>query len=240
MTEQAQDFPVFPFIQELFEDLTLTLPSLGCHFEGVVTSSDQTIHGRRIFVKNKLFLLFADLAQGRTQLKIKFTMALLNDLVELCFVVPEGSQNLSFEDHPSWDPEIFHLYRQSEGPGFAFHLPPGKPLQSGPILDWRELYRLYGSPTAGKTMLEAFLKRAEELVPALGKSINTGDLGEVQRLSHTLKGSARGVFAVPFSSRAHKLEMMSRGGNLNDADTLYKNLCTAYDELISFYAQGDS
>lgn len=88
-------------------------------------------------------------------------------------------------------------------------------------------------------MLEAFLKRAETLIPELQKAITEANLNEVQRLSHTLKGSARGVFAVPFSSRAHKIEMMARGGTLTEADTLYKNLSTAYDELMTVYAQGD-
>jgi hypothetical protein len=75
MVETPADFPIFPFVQELFEDLSITLPSLGCHFEGYATPNDLSSRGKRVTLKNKLFLLFADMAQGHQEMQVKFALS---------------------------------------------------------------------------------------------------------------------------------------------------------------------
>ena len=240
MAENLEDFAVFPFIQELFEDLSLTLPSLGCRFEGTVPPNDLTARARRVTLKNQLFLFFADLAQGHPVLTVKFTLAQLPQEAgyEWCFLLPKTfTPEFHPENLPSWQAD-FHRVLQAEGGGFALNLPMGSPLQVGPPIDWRELYRLYGSPQAGQEMLENFLRRSESILNDLTQQVKTQNASECFRLAHTLKGAARGVFALPLSTAALKLEMAGRGGDLQDAPQLLDDLNAVYKEMLEWYQRG--
>ncbi len=240
MPDLPEDFPVFPFVQELFEDLSLTLPSLGCRFEGTVPPNDLSAKARRTHLKNQLFLFFADLAQGRTVITVKFTLASGSDgRQEWCFLAPQVfTPEFAPENLPSWQPEFQRLV-MAEGAGFGFMLPQGTPLQVGPPLDWRELFRLYGSPQAGHDMVQNFLRRSEALMSQLDEAVKSQNASECFRLAHTLKGAARGIYALPFSMAALKLEMAGRGGNLAEAANLMTNTREVWQELVAWYRKGE-
>jgi HPt (histidine-containing phosphotransfer) domain-containing protein len=237
MAESSEDFSVHRFVQELFEDLSLTLPSLGCRFEGVVTPSALTVHGRTLFLKNKLFLLFADLSSQSATLHVKFRLALHSTDLVLGF----GCQPF-FSDRvvglPTWDKDLFSLFSSEEDQGFQLVLPAGKPLEVGPPVHWRELAQLYGGQGNGRKVLDHFLIRCHSLLPDLDAAIRASDAPAVLRVAHTLKGSARGVTAQALAEAALQLEMLGRSGNLASADELYRNLVVTYDQFIQWVREG--
>ncbi len=235
MAEAAEDFAVHRFVRELFEDLGLTLPSLGCGFEGIVTPNDLTVRGRQVFLKNKLFLLFADLASRSSKLRVQFRPSRVAEDLVLGFVCEPftGSSGL-----PGWDSALFEEFSSDEGSGFRLVLPPGAPLNSGPPVHWQQLGQLYGGLSNGRRMLEGVMERCRGLLPQLDKAIQTGDGPEILRTAHTLKGAARGVTARPLAETALQIEMVGRSGDLSAASTLFQELLVAYDELIQWIRQG--
>lgn len=237
MAETSEDFSVHRFVQELFEDLSLTLPSLGCRFEGSVTPSGLTVRGRTLFLKNKLFLLFADLSSNTATLSVKFRPALKGPDMIMGFAC-QPFDTARAATIPTWDPELFSTFTTDEGKGFQLILPAGKPLEVGPPVHWRELAQLYGGPGNGRKVLDHFLVRCKTLLPDLESAIHAGDSHAVLRAAHTLKGSARGVTAKALAEAALQLEMLGRSGDLSTAPDLYKDLLVTYDEFIHWVREG--
>lgn len=237
MAEPSEDFPIHRFTQDLFDDLALTLPSLGCHFQGAVTPSALTVHGRLLFLKNKLFLLFADMAAQTSNLEVKLRPTVQgSDLVLGYACNPFNAERT--QAAPTWDPQIFSVFSTAEGQGFQLRLPAGKPLEVGPPVHWRELAQLYGSPANGRKVLDHFLVRCQTLLADLNTAIETADSPSVLRAAHTIKGSARGVTAVALAEAALQLEMAGRSGDLSAAPDLYKDLMVTYDEFIRWVQEG--
>ena len=237
MAETSEDFSVHRFVQELFEDLGLTLPSLGCRFDGTVTPSALTVHGRPFFLKSKLFLFFADLAARTASLSVKFRPSTLGGDLGLGFVCqpfdPEACLTL-----PTWDPTLFEVFSSPEGQGFRCVLAVGAPLEVGPPIHWRQLAQLYGGKANGHQVLDHFLVRCTTLLPDLDRAIQAHDAPLVLRFAHTLKGSARGVTALALAEAALHLEMLGRSGDLETAPDLYKDLLVTYDEFIHWVQEG--
>jgi HPt (histidine-containing phosphotransfer) domain-containing protein len=239
MSETSEDFSVHRFVQELFEDLGLTLPALGCRFEGVVTPSSLTVHGRALFLKNQLFLLFADLASHSPHLSVKFRPAVRGtDLVLGFFCQPFDPAVMA--TLPTWDPTVYATFASAEGAGFHLDLPAGQPLEVGPPVHWRQLGQLYGGAANGRKVLDHFLVRSLELMADLQAAISAADAPAVLRVAHTLKGSARGVTAEALAEDALQLEMAGRAGDLSTAPELYKALQVSYDEFIRWVREGQS
>lgn len=237
MAEASEDFSVHRFVQELFEDLTLTLPSLGCRFEGIVTANSLTVHGRGHFLKNKLFLLFADLAAQSDRLVVRFRPAVKGDHLLLGFFC-EPFNLAAASAVPTWDQELWEGFTSLEGSGFRLSLPAGVPIEVGPPVHWHELAQLYGGAANGQQVLDHFLVRCRTLLPDLQAAIAAVDAPQVLRAAHTLKGSARGVTAQALAEAALQLEMLGRSGCLTGAAELYKALLVTYDEFIRWVQEG--
>jgi len=239
MTETSEDFSVHRFVRELFEDLGLTLPSLGCQFRGAVTPSALTVHGRPLFLKSKLFLLFADLATKASHLEVKFRPATTGTDLWLGFFCQPFS-SVDCPPLPHWDSSLFELFSSPEGDGFRFKLPLGAAIEVGPPVHWRELAQMYGGQVNGRQVLDHFLVRCETLVPDLERAIQAQDNSVVLRIAHTLKGSARGVTAQALAESALQLEMLARAGDMKTGPDLYKALLVTYDEFIHWVQEGQS
>lgn len=237
MTENPGEFAVYRFVQDLFEDLSLTLPSLGCSFEGTVTPNALTVRGESHWLKNKLFLLFADLATGKKSLEVRFQPTLRGRSIDLGYRCTPFDPD-AVVDLPGWDPSLFSLLPEVQAPGFTVTLPEGDPLDAGPPLQWQLLDQLYGTPTAGRQVLDQFLQRSKSLLVTVEQSIVAGDAPALLRAAHTLKGSARGVTANPLAEAALQLEMVGRSGALGQAADLYKALRGTYDEFMRWVREG--
>ena len=113
MTERPEDFSVHRFVRELFEDLSLTLPSLGCQFHGDVTANALTAHGNQTLLKTKLFLLFADLATRSPLLDVKFRPSIQDENLQLGFFCEPFSTE--WTALPRWDGSLFETFASGEG-----------------------------------------------------------------------------------------------------------------------------
>jgi len=237
MAEAHEDFAVYRFVQDLFEDLSLTLPSLGCVFVGTVTANALVVKGPAQGLKNKLFLLFADLALGSRTLSVRFLPSTQGPDLLMGFVCqpfyPEVATAL-----PGWDSESFTLLDAGLGLGFQFVLPTGKPLELGPPVHWQQLAQLYGGSAHGLAVLDHFVVRCRSLLPDLELAIRLADGPHLLRAAHTLKGAARGVTANSLAEAALQLEMLGRSGDLTTASDLYKALLVTYDEFIHWVREG--
>jgi len=236
MAETPEDFAVHRFVLDLFEDLSLTLPSLGCAFEGFVTPQALTARGPAQSLKNKLFLLFADLATVSPQLTVRFQPTVQgSDLVMSFLCTPF---EVAVASLPGWDAGLFEAFHTEEISGFRLVLPAGRPLEIGPPLHWHQLAQLYGGAANGLQVLDHFIKRSKALLSDLENAISTHDSAKLMRAAHTLKGSARGVTAHGLAEAAFQLEMLGRSGDLQAATDLYKALLVTYDEFILWVRKG--
>ncbi len=239
MTETSEDFSVHRFVGELFEDLGLTLPSLGCQFRGGVTANALTAHGQQALLKTKLFLLFADLATKSRKLDVKFRPFSQGENLQFGFFC-EPFSAADCQHLPRWDASIFETFVSDEGQGFRLTLPAGAPLEVGPPVHWRELAQMYGGGANGRKVLDSFLERSETLVGNLKAAVESRNPELVLRLAHTLKGSARGVTAQALAEAALQLEMLGRSRDLTEAPDLYKALLVTYDEFIHWVREGQT
>jgi HPt (histidine-containing phosphotransfer) domain-containing protein len=230
MAETSEDFAVHRLIRDLFDDLSLTLPSLGCSFEGLVAPSALTAQGAAQTLRNKLFLLIADLAAGVPRLTVRFEPSKSGSELTLGFVCTPFHP--APHTLPRWDANLFTVLAEDKGPGFQLSLPAGQPLQVGPPVDWKELGHRYGGEAQGRQLLDLFLARVVVLMDDLQACIGASDAPGVLRAAHTLKGSARGVTARALAEASLQLEMAGRSGVLTEARDLYKALRVTYDEFI--------
>jgi len=87
------------------------------------------------------------------------------------------------------------------------------------IIDWdAALEQMGGSQGTLREMITPFIEETGELLSALREAIETQRMEEVQRLAHTIKGTAFCFAAEPTAAAALRLEMMGRNRNLIDAD----------------------
>lgn len=235
MPETVEEFGVHRFVQDLFEDLNLTLPSLGCTFEGFVTWNALTGQGSLQRLRNKLFLYFADLATQSATLSVRCQPSVRGTALELDFLCnPFGEASRTL---PAWDPELFQPLAPP-GSGFCLLVPLGSPPDLGPPLHWERLSELYGGPAQGRQVLDQFVARSATLMDDLASAIRAGDANTMFRAAHTLKGSALGVTAQGLAEAALQLEMRGRRGELESSDDLYKALRVAYDEFVAWVRKG--
>lgn len=232
-------FEVYPFIQNFFQDLSLTLPALGCQFKGTITPSDIWAEADQNHLKNKLFLLFIDMAGEEKVLEFKFTLTMHEKHLRLCF---QPAQALKVFDHPeklaNWDPQLFQLFQTGDQPaGFCAEVDfgPERPDDRLPF-DKIKLFEAYGDRTTARNLAVAFAKRAETLVHDLDGALAAGQVEESLRLAHTLKGAARSIFALPLSKQAHLIEMQARSGDLTGTDKLYAELVQVYADFQKFFS----
>lgn len=192
-----------------------------------------------LFLKNKLFLLFADLSGHISSLSVKFLPAVKGPDLILGFSCRpfDAKRVLAL---PTWDRELFSVFESEEDQGFQLSLPSGKPLEVGPPVHWRELAQLYGGQGNGRKVLDHFLSRCQTLLPDLDAAIQASDGSAVLRVAHTLKGSARGVTAQALAEAALQLEMLGRSGDLAAAPALYKDLMVTYDAFLHCVREGHS
>ncbi len=239
MAELPEDFPVHRFVRDLFDDLTLTLPALGCAFRGSLGPNAVTAHGPSLGLKNKLFLLFADLATASPTLWVQFMTQVRGPNLVLEFHC-HPFDAASAASLPCWDQGLFELLSPDPSLGFGVTLPVGLPLEAGPPVHWQQLAQRFGGPENGRLVLDQFLIRCRILLPDLESAIANADSPNVLRAAHTLKGSAKGVTADALAEAAQELETLGRSGDLGGAPELYKALLVTYDEFIRWVREGQT
>jgi two-component system sensor kinase len=99
-------------------------------------------------------------------------------------------------------------------------------------LDWdAALRRVGGRADMLKKMVKVFLAECDKLIPRIRRAIDAGDAPDVQRLAHSLKGSA-GCFAAEAAvAAASRLEVMGRDGALENAGATFTVVRTEIERL---------
>ncbi|OHD11382.1 MAG: hypothetical protein A2Z96_03245 [Spirochaetes bacterium GWB1_48_6] len=235
--EYVTEFDIHTFVLRFFEDLSLTLPSLGCKFQGDTEVFNLAAVGDPNWLKNKLFLIFFDLANIHKEMNFKFAISHRESRVHFFF---RSTLPLSALDHPeslnSWDSTFFRVESQD---GWAnvltFDLPVGKAIFDASLpFDRRKALELYLQPETVEQVLKTFLSKVEEWMTNLDIAIEKGDHWEVFRLSHSLKGGARNIFALPLAAEAGILESRARIQDLTEAPQMYAKIRRQYQELMNF------
>jgi two-component system sensor histidine kinase/response regulator len=80
-------------------------------------------------------------------------------------------------------------------------------------------------------MVEIFDRDSSERMPKLQDAIKAGDSETVSAEAHALKGGLGNFFAAASFETAHKLEMMGRDGNLDEAEDTFQRLERELKEL---------
>lgn len=235
--EYVTEFDIHTFILRFFEDLSLTLPSLGCRFQGETDVFNLSAVGDPNWLKNKLFLLFFDLANAHKQMSFRFVVSHRESRVHFFF---RSQEPLTSLEHPeglnSWDGSFFRVESQ-EGFGsvLTFDLPVGKSVFDASLpFDRRKALELYLQTETVDQVLQTFLAKVDEWMGSLDKAIERGDHWEVFRISHSLKGGARNIFALPLAAEAGMLESRARIQDLSEAPQLYAKIRKKYAELMDF------
>jgi two-component system sensor kinase len=131
------------------------------------------------------------------------------------------------------------LFATVEGVAATVRIEPNEPNTSTAaessaesIMDWTAaLDRIGGREDLLKQMVGLFYKESDKLMPSLREAIARQDNPKVQRLGHSIKGSASCFAATPAMSAAVRLEFMGRDGNLSGADEAYALLELEIDRL---------
>ena len=84
-----------------------------------------------------------------------------------------------------------------------------------------------------RDVLDAFRQESRELVVEIQSAIAESDAPRVQRLAHTIKGSARLFPASPVRRIAERLEGMGRESALSEAEPVRLALADALTKLLS-------
>jgi CheY-like chemotaxis protein len=106
------------------------------------------------------------------------------------------------------------------------------PLEAG-LFDWDQAREQLGGSEAMIVDLAAlFVEECPKLVQAVQDAIDQGNLAELRRNAHTLKGSARVFFAQPTVDAAYRLEMMGRHGDLTGVHEAVEGLRYEVDRLM--------
>jgi CheY-like chemotaxis protein/HPt (histidine-containing phosphotransfer) domain-containing protein len=92
-----------------------------------------------------------------------------------------------------------------------------------------------GDTTVVDEILQYFLQDTPRQIAALGEAITRGNLEEVQRLAHTLKGSSSNVGAEPLREKAWSLE---HAESLAGAATLLADCRAELERVTAYLASG--
>lgn len=80
-------------------------------------------------------------------------------------------------------------------------------------------------------VVERFLEEIPDIVTRLEQAIARGNMAEIERISHQLRGTASVVGASRLSARAHKLELAGSKGALEQSTTLALQLVRELKKL---------
>jgi HPt (histidine-containing phosphotransfer) domain-containing protein len=103
----------------------------------------------------------------------------------------------------------------------ARHLRPGDHPAGEPVFDPRQaLEACLGDRAMLERLLEAFLARLADQLPAIRKAIGQGDAQTVHQEAHAVKGAALNLHAAELAERAAAVEEAGKAGRLEEVAAL--------------------
>jgi PAS domain S-box-containing protein len=105
------------------------------------------------------------------------------------------------------------------------------------VIDWQDLVIRIDNEELIKKVVEEWLVHNPNRMEALAEAIRLEDAEQVRSLSHTLKGSAAAIGAIPLSNAAFELEIASKQNDCEAFESLFKKIKTGYEKLRTFVTQ---
>jgi Amt family ammonium transporter len=110
------------------------------------------------------------------------------------------------------------------------------PVPAGPVDMAAFLERCLGNPQVAFRVLDVFSIQAKEELARLQRALADGDLEQLARLAHSLKGSASNISADNVRNAARELEKFAVAGETEPLAAKLGELKTELDRCISFIA----
>ncbi len=108
----------------------------------------------------------------------------------------------------------------------------GSEKSTGLVLDWEQLVRnVCNDRDFAGSIVSIFVNDACKRLQKLGELIRAGNVSEVQRAAHTLKGASANICALEFSSLAAGIESLARERRMNEVEKVFGKLKRAFEEL---------
>ncbi len=105
----------------------------------------------------------------------------------------------------------------------------------GPEPDWSEaLAAAAGDRELMNSVMEVFLEEEPQLMAAIRRAVDAGDLSALRLAAHTLKGSLRYLGQTPAFDLAFRLEKMAQGGDLSHARQTLADLERQIEQLTKW------
>ena len=221
----------YSFIQNLFEDLTIGLSYTNCKFQGSLDYIYITVHADPVDLKNNLFLVFFDFSKLQSELNIHFSISHIDDSVKWIFRSPtpiKGLKNLDQLEH--WKNE----FQKLDDNGFFLELQAGPLMVKDLPFDRDKAKELYLDDQLIDQVLVKFIERCGTLLKELHGSILDLDRKRIFLVAHTIKGSARNVFAIQISSDALRLEKIYEKATQKELLDAWESLNTKYINFLDF------
>lgn len=107
------------------------------------------------------------------------------------------------------------------------------------ILNWDELIGRLGDEELLKEVVPIFLKDNEERFDKLTEAVKAGDTKAIKFYAHAIKGAGRNIGARRLSDIACRLECVGRENNMEAATTLFDELKTELEKVVTFLSRTD-
>lgn len=108
----------------------------------------------------------------------------------------------------------------------------------GPI-DWLDLLeRVAGDSDLAVQILEIFARDSSEQIRKVRELLEAGNLDQVRRLAHTLKGASANAAAMGMSEMARSLEIAAGTGSRRSAESAFALLQTEFSRVQSGISRG--
>ncbi len=104
-------------------------------------------------------------------------------------------------------------------------------------VDIEIIKKIYDDEEVLKETVKIFLEEAHQTIELLADAISAKDSNNVKMHAHKLKGLARHVAARKLSDMLYDLETKGRKEELEGSETLFDDIRTEFDKLISFLSQ---
>ena len=107
---------------------------------------------------------------------------------------------------------------------------------NAPVIDASvlEMLKLLGGddePQLFVELIDLFITDAKQLVDALQRALETGDVKLLERTAHTLKSSCANVGAMQMSKLCFELEQLGRAAKLDGAQELVNQALAQYERV---------
>jgi len=106
-----------------------------------------------------------------------------------------------------------------------------------PVVDLAQLIDRFGDAQSVIELLPTYLDTAEEHMAMLTIAVEKGQMTEIARLGHTVRGAARNLGANPLADAALELERAGRREDMTAAASLLPGVRNEYENMRAFLSK---